>query len=79
MTLVISAHANRHGSFLHCVREVAASKELLAEFDRLNGTNLSLRGSPIDLAIDEATGRQKEEITGLLRFAWNCVFIRRLG
>lgn len=66
-------------SFLDCVGAVASNKELLAEFDRLNGTNLSLRGAPIDLAIDEATGRQKDEIAALLRFAWNCVFIRRLG
>jgi hypothetical protein len=63
-------------TFLACVEATAVNAELVAEFDRLQHTNLSRHGAPLELAIDDATGRTSEEIAGFLRFVWNCVFIR---
>tara|TARA_R110001583_G_scaffold42169_1_gene134101 strand:+ start:2595 stop:2834 length:240 start_codon:yes stop_codon:yes gene_type:complete len=41
---------------------------LVAQFDRLNGSNLSMNGSPLDLSIDKASGRQTEEVKAFIQF-----------
>jgi hypothetical protein len=43
--------------FLMCLSEAASNKELLAEFDRLTGYNISLSGPAIVQEIDKATGQ----------------------
>lgn len=42
--------------FLLCLSEAASNKVLLAEFDRLTGCNVSLKGPAIVQEIDKATG-----------------------
>src|SRR5690606_17772517 len=42
--------------FLRCLKEAAANPEFVAEFDRLTSSNLSMRGSPLELAIDREAG-----------------------
>jgi hypothetical protein len=42
--------------------------QLLAEFDRLNGTNLCGHGTPIQLAVDHATNRLEHEAAKFLEF-----------
>jgi hypothetical protein len=44
------------------------NEELVREFDRLRGTNLSLRGSGLDLEIDRATGRLEHDFRVFLDF-----------
>lgn len=51
------------------------NKELLAHYDRLRGTNLSRRGFPMDLLIDQATGRLDDEAVPFLEFCHD-VFMR---
>ena len=63
-------------SFLQCAEECLKTPELLAQIDRLYGTNLQLKGTPIELMIDKATGRQAADLQTFLRFVWNCIFIR---
>jgi len=63
-------------SFLVCARAVVMNKEFLAEVDRLAGTNLQMRGTPIELAVDISTGRANAELETLLRAVWDLVFIR---
>lgn len=46
----------------------------IAEFDRLTGSNLSLKGSPIERAIDEASGRQKADLTKFIDFVYKHVW-----
>lgn len=59
-------------SFREYVRECARNKELLAEFDRLNGTNLSFRQTPpIVQAIDMATGKTADDVARFLAFCWD--------
>jgi len=64
-----------HDFFLQCLREAAANKELVAEFDRLNGSNLSFRGAPIEIALDQATGRQREELQKFVEFVRDAVYL----
>lgn len=59
------------------LRLCAGNRELLANYDRLRGTNLSGRGSPIDRLIDEATGKLEEE--ALAFFDWCREMFERLG
>lgn len=63
-------------TFLTCVQEAAGCRELIEQVDRIYHTNLLQRGSPIDIMIDEATGRADSDKQTFLRFVWNCVFIR---
>lgn len=63
-------------TFPECVREAFNNRELLAEFDRLKGTNLSLRGTALDLKIDFASGRFEPEIEQFVEFMKECVWDR---
>lgn len=62
-------------TFAECVLETAKSRELLEQYDRLNGTNLSMRGSAIEIMVDQATGRVETEIPGFVAFVYECVWI----
>lgn len=42
-----------------------ADSEVCEEFDRLKGTNVSRKGSPLELAIDDGSGRYASD---MLRF-----------
>lgn len=63
-------------SFVTCVLEAAGTPELVKQFDRLYGYNVSRRGSPLDLAIDEATGFAEAGMIEFLNFVWEYVFLR---
>lgn len=67
----------RHGlTFAECLYHCIAKPELVAKYDALRCTNLSRKGSPIDLAIDRAVGRADAEIEGFIEFCWEYVFLR---
>jgi hypothetical protein len=73
----INWSAERSGvTFVQCVHAAAENPELIREFDRLYGTNLSLRGSPIEIMIDEASGKLNSDLQQFCEFVWDCVFIR---
>ena len=57
-----------------CIMKAAENKELIAQYDRLNGTNLSLNGSVIDLMVDKSSGRQKSEIEGFIKFVHDVIY-----
>lgn len=59
------------------LRLCAGKAELVANYDRLRGTNLSRRGTPIDLMIDEATGKFEAEAQAF--FDWCVDTFTRLG
>ena len=63
-------------TFLSCVEAAAGETELVANVDRLYGTNLMRRQAPIVNMIDDATGKTDDDMQTFLRFVWNCVFIR---
>lgn len=43
-------------------------RDLLAEFDRLKGTNLCLKGTALELQIDRASGRPKHDADLFVEF-----------
>lgn len=55
-------------TFDQAVLRCAANTELVTQFDRLNGTNLSRKGSPIELAIDDASGRTNADLAKFVDF-----------
>jgi hypothetical protein len=63
-------------TFADCCRSVFANRELLAEFDRLTGSNLSLRGTAFELQIDFASGRFEPEMEKFVEFVKDCVWDR---
>lgn len=63
-------------TFTECVMECAGNSELVAEFDRLSGSNLSLKGAKIELMIDEATGRLNAELAMFVSFVYERVWTR---
>lgn len=63
-------------AFLVCLGAAATNVDLLAQYDRLRGSNLQRRGAPIEVAIDHATGRFEAEAQDFVRFVHDAVFCR---
>lgn len=63
-------------TFVDCVAAASVNRELVTQFDRLNGTNLAMRGSPIEVLIDKSSGRLDAECAKFLEFVWEFVFLR---
>jgi len=62
--------------FRACLVEAVREPGLVAEYDRVRGTNLSLRGSALELAVDKASGRLDEEVAGFVEFVREWVYER---
>ena len=63
-------------TFQECAFVSLDNKELVAEFDRLQGTNLSRSGTPFDLAIDDAGGRLEREMPMFVAFVADVIWDR---
>ena len=61
--------------FYQTLMEAAGEKELLKEFDRLSGSNLLGIGRSFDSMIDEATGKQAEDIINFVNFVHDIVYV----
>lgn len=61
-------------SFETCLMEAAKNKELVQQFDRLHGANLSFKGSSLELAIDKSSGRTDAEIQKFIEFVDKYVY-----
>jgi len=57
-------------TFMDCVNEVITTPELVENIDRLFGTAIATRRTPLELMIDKATGRQRDDLGLLLWFTW---------
>jgi len=62
-----------------CVLEAINQPELVKEFDRLKGTNLSQVGRPLELMIDERTGRLKHDFNEFVEFVRDVIYDRVNG
>lgn len=70
--------ATRNGmTFTDCVLVCAEDRDLLLAFDKLRGTNMALCGSPIELAIDAASGRYERDSMLFFEFVYECVWTRQ--
>jgi len=63
-------------AFMVCLGEASGTPGLVAEFDRLQGANLSRRGCPLDLMIDDATGRMDADLAAFVEFVREAVYER---
>lgn len=63
-------------SFIQCLFVAFENPEIIKEFDRLKRTNLTGKGTPLELAIDEASGKLEHDIILFAEFIWESVFIR---
>lgn len=63
-------------TFAQCVMQAASIPEFVREFDRLSGTNLSRKGSQLELMIDDATGRTDAEVAAFIDFVRDVVWDR---
>jgi hypothetical protein len=55
-------------TFEECVLYCAKQPELVREFDRLSGTSLGKPRSGLDAMIDEATGKQDDDMAKFVAF-----------
>jgi len=70
-------------TFYDCVIECAGNKDLVAQFNRLNGTNIGVDPrKPIERMIDEATGHEEEiregmkaEFRQFIAFCWDVIWM----
>ncbi len=62
-------------SFQDVVFECLQNRELVREFDRLRGTNVAMRGAPINLMIDKACGKDKADLKLFFAFVFECVWL----
>lgn len=66
-------------TFDECVQECAKHRDLLEQFDRLNGgkTNMSEIGriAPINQMVDDATGRTSDSIRQFVAFVYEFIWI----
>jgi hypothetical protein len=65
-------------TFRELVLFCAEFPDLLVEFDRLNGTNLSTfdKRKPIESMIDQATGRDEESMRKFVDFVYEFIWMR---
>lgn len=63
-------------TFEQVVAECLDNRELVAEFDRLNHTNISRRGTPLELQIDDASGKTEDDVRKFIEFVMECVWNR---
>lgn len=62
-------------TFEQCLMECAGTPGLIAEFDRLTGSNLSMRGAPINVMVDDATGKTDEDLRKFVAFVLEFVWL----
>ena len=63
-------------NFEQVVLECSHNQALVSEFDRLTGSNLSLRGKPIELMVDQATGKLADDASKFVAFVYECIWLR---
>jgi hypothetical protein len=55
------------------------NKNLVKEFDRLNGSNLLQSGSPLELMVDDSCGRIKKDMHNFIEFVRDYIYMPDIG
>jgi hypothetical protein len=63
-------------AFMACVHQTVSTPELVEQFDRLYGADLSRRRTPIDQMVDAASGKKDSDIASFMRFVHDAVYMR---
>jgi hypothetical protein len=65
----------QQSTFEQVLHYCAATPELVAQFDRLTGANLARKGAPINLMVDDATGKTNEDVAKFVEFVREFVYM----
>lgn len=63
-------------AFLRICHEAIATRELVAQFNRLTGSTLGARLSPIEAMVDAATGKADTDIRAFINFCHEYIYLR---
>lgn len=66
-------------AFLACVAQAANTPELVLQFDRLYGADLSHQRAPIEQMIDMASGKRSSDMEAFMRFVHDSIYMRVPG
>lgn len=56
--------------------DCANNKDFVREYDRIRGTNVGLRQSPMSNEIDRTTGKWQSEVKAFFEFCTDAVWLR---
>lgn len=60
--------------FFVCLKEVLETEGLVENFNRLYGASLGVHKQPIELMVDQATGKANDDMSKFIDFCWDTVF-----
>jgi hypothetical protein len=63
-------------AFAECLKQAVETPMLLEQFDRVYGATLVSRKSTIERLIDEATGKQSDDMRAFCEFVHNAIYMR---
>jgi hypothetical protein len=63
-------------AFMACVNKAVNMPELVQQFDRLYGADLTKHRSGIEQMIDQATGKSDSDIASFMSFVHDSVYMR---
>lgn len=63
-------------AFLACVYQAVETPELVRQFDRLYGADLSHRRAPIEQMIDQASGKSSSDMEAFMHFVHDSIYMR---
>lgn len=62
-------------AFVACLHEAIGTRELVQNFDRLYGATLMSRATPIERAVDRATGKAEDDMRGFIEFVHRYIYL----
>lgn len=66
-------------SFEDCVKMVWETPELIEQYNRLTGSKIQAKRSPLEMMIDDASGYEKAEMFKFFDFVYKYVWLTFLG
>lgn len=62
-------------AFLACLGEAINTPELVRQHDRLYGSTLMSRATPIERMVDKATGKAADDMRAFVGFVHRCIYL----
>ncbi|WP_368640452.1 hypothetical protein ABRZ04_04355 [Castellaniella ginsengisoli] len=62
-------------AFLACLSEAINTPELVRQHDRLYGSTLMSRATPIEQMVDRATGKTNDDMRAFVEFVHRCIYL----
>ncbi|WP_322997158.1 hypothetical protein [Castellaniella sp.] len=62
-------------AFIACLNEAINTPELIRQHDRLYGSTLMSRATPIERMVDKATGKTVDDMRAFVEFVHRCIYL----